>query len=147
MYENHVYPAATTSELLKAAQDLGSGNQSTQCKSKSSAVRRIEASSHREFKDAVLNATVALANETARAGYGALVFAGSRRACESDAKLIARVMPQLNELDLESKEKRVDLLAALRSLSTGLDPVLEETIPCGVAFHREWPRPSRSVPC
>ncbi|KAJ0164268.1 DNA polymerase theta [Colletotrichum tanaceti] len=103
----------------------------------SRAVRRVEPSSHKEFQDPVLNAVVSLASETARAGYGALVFASSRYGCENDARWIARVMPTQDELDPDLVEERVDLLAELRSLGTGLDPVLEETVPMGVAFHQE----------
>ncbi|RFU77694.1 dna polymerase theta subunit [Trichoderma arundinaceum] len=99
---------------------------------------RIEESSHKEFRDPVLNAVVSLAHETALMGYGSLVFAGSRGICESDARLISRVMPQPHELDSETMDKRMDLLSELRSLSTGADPVLEETVLSGVAFHREF---------
>lgn len=95
----------------------------------------VKPSSHKEFKDPVLNAVVALANETARSGYGALVFAGSRAGCEADALHISRVLPQLNEADPQIQEKRIDLLADLRALTTGLDRTLEQTIPCGVGFH------------
>ncbi|EEY18630.1 conserved hypothetical protein [Verticillium alfalfae VaMs.102] len=134
VYESHVYPAATTSELLKTANQLKNVSQPTQ--SEAMAIRRIEPSVHRELKDPVVNSVVALAAETARAGYGALVFAGSRGACETDAKLIARVLPQQEEVEPTLFDKRVGLLAELRSLSTGLDAALEETIPSGVAFHR-----------
>ncbi|ROT37287.1 P-loop containing nucleoside triphosphate hydrolase protein [Sodiomyces alkalinus F11] len=133
VYESHVYPAATTSDLLKTVSKLNAALDATQ---HMNAIKRIESSTHRELKDPVLNAVVALANETARAGYGVLVFAGSRGGCESDARLIARVMPQPDEIDAGLVDKRVDLLVELRSLSTGLDPVLEETIPSGVAFHQ-----------
>ncbi|PNH58621.1 hypothetical protein VD0002_g8911 [Verticillium dahliae] len=133
VYESHVYPAATTSELLKTASQLKNVSQPTQ--SEAMAIRRIEPSVHRELKDPVVNSVVALAAETARAGYGALVFAGSRGACETDAKLIARVLPQQEEVGSTIFDKRVGLLAELRSLSTGLDAALEETIPSGVAFH------------
>ncbi|KAM0600120.1 hypothetical protein ACHAPN_000585 [Verticillium nonalfalfae] len=134
VYESHVYPAATTSELLKTANQLKNVSQPTQ--SEAMAIRHIEPSVHRELKDPVVNSVVALAAETARAGYGALVFAGSRGACETDAKLIARVLPQQEEVEPTVFDKRVGLLAELRSLSTGLDAALEETIPSGVAFHR-----------
>lgn len=101
--------------------------------------RQIEESSHKEFRDPVLNAVVSLAHETALMGYGALVFAGSRGICESDARLISRVMPQPHEVDSKTMDKRMDLLSELRSLSTGADPVLEETVLSGVAFHRKSP--------
>ncbi|TDZ73168.1 DNA polymerase theta [Colletotrichum trifolii] len=134
VYEGCIYPASTSSELLKTASKLQSGTQMAQSGLK--ATRRVEVSSHKEFRDPVLNAVVSLASETARAGYGALVFASSRPGCESDARWIARVMPSHDELDAETVEKRIDLLAELRSLGTGIDPVLEETIPMGVVFHR-----------
>ncbi|KAM0450319.1 hypothetical protein ACHAO4_006741 [Trichoderma viride] len=97
--------------------------------------RWIQGSSHREFQDPVLNAVVSLAHETAAMGYGSLIFAGSRSICEADARLISKVMPQLDELDSATMDKRMDLLSELRSLSTGADPVLEETVLYGVAFH------------
>jgi DNA polymerase theta len=100
-------------------------------------LRIIRPSDHKELKDAVRNAVVALANEAARAGYGVLVFSSSRAGCESDAILISRVMPMFAEVDPATQEKRLDLLGDLRSLSTGLDPKLEQTIPFGVAFHRK----------
>ena len=95
----------------------------------------IEPSQHKEFQDPVLNAVIALASETARSGYGALVFCGSRHGCEFDARLISRVLPAVHELDPVTYEKRLDLVGELRSLSTGLDPTLGETVPAGVAFH------------
>ena len=98
-------------------------------------MRTIEPSPHKELQDTVLNSVVALACETARAGYGALVFASSRAVCESDALLISRALPAPHELDPLVLEKRLDLLNDLRSLSIGLDATLEQTIPAGVAFH------------
>ncbi|KAF4423416.1 DNA polymerase theta [Colletotrichum fructicola] len=130
VYEGNIYPAATTSELLKTANEL-----KTQQLENTRAIRRIESSDHKELKDPVLNAVVSLASETARSGYGVLVFASSRPGCESDARWIARVMPASHELDPALVDKRIDLLAELRSLGTGIDPVLEETVPAGVAFH------------
>ncbi|KAH6691620.1 DEAD/DEAH box helicase, partial [Plectosphaerella plurivora] len=121
VYEGQIYPAATTSELLNTASIL-SAAESGPRSAAATPLRRIQPSEHRELRDAVLNAVVALANETARQGYGVLVFASSRSACESDAKLIARVLPQAHEIDAETANKRVNLLAELRSLSTGLDP-------------------------
>jgi replicative superfamily II helicase len=141
VYEGQVYPAATTSELLNTASKL-SAAESGPRSAAATPVRQIQPSKHRELRDSVLNAVVALANETARQGYGVLVFASSRWACESDAKIIARVMPQAHEVEAETANRRINLLAELRSLSTGLDPVLEQTIPAGVAFHRRFCEPS-----
>ncbi|PFH61783.1 hypothetical protein XA68_16312 [Ophiocordyceps unilateralis] len=94
-------------------------------------VRRIKPSLHREFADTVLNAVVSLAHETATSGFGVLVFAGSRGICEADARWISRVMPEPRQVDGSVANKRMDLLGDLRSLSNGLDPVLEETVPYG----------------
>ncbi|KAK1545290.1 DEAD/DEAH box helicase [Colletotrichum paranaense] len=123
VYEGNIYPATTTSELLKTAKNLNTATQKTG----SRATRRIEPSGHKEFQDPVLNAVVSLASETAKAGYGALVFASSRYGCEADARWIAKVMPALDELESGLVEKRTELMAELRSLGTGIDPVLEET--------------------
>lgn len=81
---------------------------------------------------------VALAVDTAAAGYGALVFCGSRQACQLHSAIISEAMPMPSELDPEDLGKRLDLLAELRSLPSGLDPVLENTLAKGVAFHREY---------
>lgn len=131
VYEGKVYPAASTGNLIKTASQLNSQ------KAVQSPMKLIEPSEHKEFRDPVLNAVVALAHETATTGFGVLVFAGSRAACEADARWISRVMPQPHEISPGLLDKRMDLLSDLRSLSTGIDPVLEETVLFGVAFHRE----------
>lgn len=83
-----------------------------------------------------MNAMVSLAIETATAGFGALVFCGSRLSCQMNAQLISEAMPSLSTLDAELLERRLDLLAELGSLPCGLDPVFKKTIIKGVAFHR-----------
>ncbi|KAM3475734.1 hypothetical protein MY5147_003573 [Beauveria neobassiana] len=52
------------------------------------AIRAIAPSSHKELSDPVLNAVVTLAHETASAGYGVLVFAGSRGMTEPARRVI-----------------------------------------------------------
>lgn len=133
VYDSQIYAAGTTSRLIKAAATQGNGTQASQAPATS--IGTIAASDAKELQDPVLNAVVALANETARAGYGVLVFASSRAGCESDALIISRVLPPLNEWDTDIQEKRTDLLGDLRSLPGGLDPTLEQTIASGVAFH------------
>ncbi|TQV97361.1 DNA-directed DNA polymerase theta [Cordyceps javanica] len=96
------------------------------------AVRTIGASLHKELSDPVLNAVVTLAHETASAGYGVLVFAGSRSMTESVARCISRVMPDISEMHEATLAKRTDLLDELRSLPTGLDHILEETMLAGI---------------
>lgn len=136
VFNGGIYPAGSTRSIIKTAAHLNT-NGST--KDRTAAARRIEPSTHKEFTDPVLNAVVTLARETASTGYGVLVFAGSRGICESDARWISRVMPEPHELDPALVDKRMDLLGELRSLSTGVDPVLEETVLYGVAFHRKYP--------
>ncbi|KAF9774907.1 hypothetical protein IL306_007040 [Fusarium sp. DS 682] len=135
VYDGNIYPAGSTSSLIKTAAQLNS--RSTQTQAQTRPIRRIEPSIHKELRDPVLNAVVTLAHETAVAGFGALVFAGSRGMCESDARWISRVMPQPHELKVDVVDRRMDLLGELRSLNTGVDPVLEETVLYGVAFHRK----------
>ena len=101
-------------------------------------LRRIQPNTHNLLLDPVTNAVVALANETARAGYGALVFSSSRAAAESDALLISRVLPAtLGELGPAVWEARLDLLGELQALvsSGGLDTHLSQTVLAGVGFH------------
>lgn len=132
VYEGKVYAAASTGNLIKTVSQLNS-----QTQNRAIPVKHIEASEHKELSDPVLNAVVALAYETASTGFGALVFAGSRGTCESDARWISRVMPPPHDISPALLDRRMDLLSELRSLSTGIDPVLEETVLFGVAFHRE----------
>jgi replicative superfamily II helicase len=136
VHDGKIYPAGTTSHLIKTATQL---SKSGLTQGRPTPSRTIGPSHHREFRDTVLNSVVTLAHETASAGYGALVFAGSRGVCEADARWISRVMPPPHELDPALLDRRMDLLGELRSLNTGIDPVLEETVLYGVAFHRRFP--------
>jgi replicative superfamily II helicase len=102
-------------------------------------LRKIQLLQCQELRNPVLNSVVALANETARAGYGALIFCSSRAGCESDALLISQVLPELRELADEVLERRKDLLNELRSTPAGIDHILEKTILRRVAFHRMLP--------
>ncbi|KAI1345158.1 P-loop containing nucleoside triphosphate hydrolase protein [Xylariaceae sp. FL0016] len=132
VHEGNIYPAFTTGNLLKVKSQSGSRSGHLV---DSNPIRTVQSSAHRELQDAALNAVVALANETARANYGVLVFCSSRQGCESIARLISCVLPSANELDDYTTERRMDLLSDLRSLPGGLDPVLADTIATGVAFH------------
>jgi DNA polymerase theta len=97
----------------------------------------IDASAFKQLAKPTVNAMVALAVETAAAGFGALVFCGSRHACQANALLIGSAIQPPSASDAEILEKRLDLLAELQSLPCGLDPVLQVTVPNGVGFHRE----------
>lgn len=134
VHEGKIYSASSTISIMKtASQARQSSGDALELSGQP--VKEITKSQHKEFQDPVLNAVIALANETARSGYGVLIFCSSRQGCESDARIISRVLPQANELDSYTFERRLNLIGDLRSLSTELDPNLAETIPAGVAFH------------
>ncbi|KAH9902288.1 P-loop containing nucleoside triphosphate hydrolase protein [Xylariomycetidae sp. FL2044] len=133
VHDGNIFPASGSDGVLDAASQLHLGSSRNQ--SANQPVRMIQPSPHKELKDPVLNAVVALAAETARSNYGALVFCSSRLGCESDARLISRVLSEVDNLEPEILEGRLDLLGDLRSLPTGLDPVLAEMVPNGVGFH------------
>ncbi|KAF4254785.1 hypothetical protein KXV22_005526 [Aspergillus fumigatus] len=134
VYENAIYPAATSRQLFQTITRL----KSMKTISLTDTIpphRMIQCSKHRELANPMTNAMVALAVDTAAAGYGALVFCGSRQGCQISAGIISEAMPAVSGLEADELSKRLDLLADLRSLPSGLDPVLENTILKGVGFH------------
>lgn len=133
VYENAIYPAATSRQLFQTVSKLN--NTATSISDTIPPHRMVASSSYRQLSNPMTNSMVALAIDTASAGYGALVFCGSRQGCQIHASAISEAMPPLG---VESVElgKRLDLLADLRSLPSGLDPVLETIIVKGVGFHR-----------
>lgn len=137
VYENAIYPAATSRQLFQTASKLTTAD-STSLHESIPPHRLIDVSEYKELGNAATNSMVALAVETASAGYGALVFCSSRGACQIHAATISEAMPSLSPDETEELSKRLDLLAELRSLACGLDPVLEKTIIKGGGFHREW---------
>ncbi|OQE39200.1 hypothetical protein PENCOP_c007G04315 [Penicillium coprophilum] len=129
VYENGIYPAATSRQLFQTASKL------TAAASLHDTIpphRIIEPSIFKQLSNSATNAMVALAVETAAVGFGSLVFCGSRSACQVHAATIGEAMPPAQPEELN---KRLDLLAELRSLACGLDPVLETTIIKGTGFH------------
>jgi replicative superfamily II helicase len=100
-----------------------------------SPVRVIDESNHEKLSNPVTNAALALAIETAEAGYGALMFCCSRQACQTNAALISDAMPDIEFLDPSVLDRRKDVIADLQSLPAGIDPVFQRTIIKGVAFH------------
>ncbi|GAD92522.1 DNA-directed DNA polymerase theta, putative [Paecilomyces variotii No. 5] len=131
VFENAIYPAASAKEFFQTAIQLNTTASPTAVEP----CRTIDRSSFRELANPMANAMVALAVETATAGYGALVFCGSRHACQVNAVLISEAMPEPASLDPDVLDGRLDLLADLQSLPSGLDPVFQTTIVKGVAFH------------
>ncbi|KAJ5823918.1 Helicase C-terminal [Penicillium robsamsonii] len=129
VYENGIYPAATSRQLFQTASKL------TAAASLHDTIpphRIIEPSTFKQLANSATNAMVALAVETAAAGFGSLVFCSSRNACQVHAATIGEAMPPAEPEELN---KRLDLLAELRSLACGLDPALETTIIKGTGFH------------
>ncbi|KAH6709425.1 DEAD/DEAH box helicase [Leptodontidium sp. MPI-SDFR-AT-0119] len=138
VFDNVVYPASSSSRFYKTATQLNAQTQtqnhlSTQAKPE--ACRIIQQSESKELNNPLINSVISLANETARSGYGALVFCSSRTGCERDAELISMALPQPHEVEPLIADRRNELLNDLRSTNTGLDQILEKTVPVGVAFH------------
>ncbi|KAB8206867.1 hypothetical protein BDV34DRAFT_224036 [Aspergillus parasiticus] len=134
VYENAIYPAATSRQLFQTITRLAS--MSTVSLTDTMPPHRIiQPPAFRELANPTTNAMVALSVDTAAAGYGALVFCGSRQACQLHASIISEAMPVPAAVDPEELSRRLDLLAELRSLPSGLDPVLENTLVRGVGFH------------
>ncbi|XP_047322143.1 helicase and polymerase-containing protein TEBICHI [Impatiens glandulifera] len=81
---------------------------------------------------------VELCNEVVQEGNSVLIFCSSRKGCESTAKHVAKFIKKFpvtyhnGQSEFDSIDHIID---ALRKSPGGLDPVLEETIPCGVAYH------------
>lgn len=135
VFENTIYPAATSSAFFKTASQLSL----TDPKLSTPPSRLILPSNHKELQKPVINAVVSLAIETVRAGYGALVFCSGRQGCQVNALLISEAMPPASDANPDVFNRRKQVLTELRSLPVGLDSSLEKTIPRGVAFHRRPP--------
>ncbi|XP_030584547.1 DNA polymerase theta isoform X2 [Archocentrus centrarchus] len=88
---------------------------------------------------------VSLCYETAREGHCVLLFCPSKNWCEKLADTIAREFYNLRHTDHRGEaepqpvrldqEGLVDVIAQLKRTPAGLDPVLQRTVPWGVAFH------------
>ncbi|KAG4027322.1 hypothetical protein MFRU_031g00700 [Monilinia fructicola] len=135
VFENAVYPASSSNRFYRTASQLNLQNGGSSIDPLPDPHRRIQASQHKELRNPLLNSVVALANETARSGYGVLVFCSSRLGCERDAIVISQVLPSRDAVNPILMNRRHDLLNDLRNTSSGLDHVLEKTVPMGVAFH------------
>ena len=131
VYDCSIYPVSTSSAFFKTASQLNA----TQPLSVVTPTRVIQVSEHIELRNPLTNAVVSLAIETAKAGYGALIFCSSRQGCQSTASLVSEAMPVLSDLDEETLDRRRDVVNELRSLPIGLDDTLDKTVMKGVAFH------------
>ena len=146
VYVNSIYQTPNSASLRLTASQLRTSTTST---THLPPCRLVSPSPHPYLSNPTLNAVVALALETVHAGYGALVFCGSRAGCQTTASLIADAMPDPRDLageeDQEGEEmleRRTEVLNELRGLMMlPLDETLERTVGRGVAFHRKlWGR-------
>ncbi|PIN15386.1 DNA-directed DNA polymerase [Handroanthus impetiginosus] len=81
---------------------------------------------------------VELCNEVVQEGHSVLIFCSSRKGCESTARHIAKYLKRFSLSPRSDQGESFDTAFAIDSLQrspAGLDPVLEETLPCGVAYH------------
>ncbi|XP_029287125.1 DNA polymerase theta isoform X2 [Cottoperca gobio] len=88
---------------------------------------------------------VSLCYETVSEGRSVLLFCPSKNWCEKLADSIAREFYNLRHTDRQGeaepqpvcldRDGLVDVVAQLRRTPAGLDPVLQRTVPWGVAFH------------
>ncbi|VVB10640.1 unnamed protein product [Arabis nemorensis] len=82
---------------------------------------------------------IELCNEVVQEGNSVLIFCSSRKGCESTARHIAKLIKIVPiYVDGENNSEFMDIksaIDALRRSPSGVDPVLEETLPSGVAYH------------
>ncbi|TVU51610.1 hypothetical protein EJB05_03050 [Eragrostis curvula] len=81
---------------------------------------------------------VELCNEIVLQGHSVLLFCSSRKGCESTARHVAKFLKlgSVGSISVGSEfSDAASAIEALRRCPAGLDPVLEETLPFGVAYH------------
>ncbi|RZC90345.1 hypothetical protein C5167_031057 [Papaver somniferum] len=81
---------------------------------------------------------VELCNEVVQEGHSVLIFCSSRKGCESTAKHVAKFLKKFPISNNDDQSELSDISSATDALKrspVGLDPVLEETLPSGVAYH------------
>ncbi|KAL6985394.1 DNA-directed DNA polymerase [Sarracenia purpurea var. burkii] len=81
---------------------------------------------------------VELCNEVVQEGNSVLLFCSSRKGCESTARHIAKFIGKCPVSAHNDKSEFFDITSAidgLRRSPAGLDPILEGTLPSGVAYH------------
>ncbi|WZZ47143.1 hypothetical protein YC2023_043402 [Brassica napus] len=81
---------------------------------------------------------IELCNEVVQEGNSVLIFCSSRKGCESTARHISKLIKKV-PIDVDGEHSEfMDIqsaIDALRRSPSGVDPVLEETLPSGVAYH------------
>ncbi|XP_076922423.1 helicase and polymerase-containing protein TEBICHI-like [Bidens hawaiensis] len=80
---------------------------------------------------------IELCNEVVQEGHSVLIFCSSRKGCESTAKHVAKYLKSFT-VNINGENEYPDIASAIDGLKkspAGLDPVLAETLPAGVAYH------------
>lgn len=79
-----------------------------------------------------------------------LLFCSSRKGCESTARHVAKFLeefsPSIRDSTCEFSDS-YSAIDALRRCPAGLDPILEETLPSGVAYHHAGLTVGCWLPC
>ncbi|KAI3522458.1 hypothetical protein L1887_00239 [Cichorium endivia] len=81
---------------------------------------------------------IELCNEVVQEGHSVLIFCSSRKGCESTARHVAKYLKHFSVNTLNPENEYPDIASAIDALEkspAGLDPVLAETLPSGVAYH------------
>ncbi|KAK3016369.1 hypothetical protein RJ639_005362 [Escallonia herrerae] len=81
---------------------------------------------------------VELCNEVVQEGHSVLIFCSSRKGCESTARHVAKYLKKFSVSSRNNESEFDDITSAINALRrspAGLDPVLEATLPSGVAYH------------
>ncbi|KAL4193941.1 hypothetical protein AMTRI_Chr05g66280 [Amborella trichopoda] len=81
---------------------------------------------------------VALCDEIVQEGHSVLLFCSSRKGCETTARHVSKFLKEFTVNSRDSVWEIKDASSALevlRKCPAGLDPVLEEILPSGVAYH------------
>ncbi|XP_059592184.1 helicase and polymerase-containing protein TEBICHI isoform X2 [Vitis vinifera] len=81
---------------------------------------------------------VELCNEVVQEGHSVLLFCSSRKGCEFTARHVSKFLKKFSTNAHNNTGEFVDIssaIDALRRSPAGLDPILEETLPSGVAYH------------
>lgn len=71
-------------------------------------------------------------------GHSVLIFCSSRKGCESTARHVSKFLKKCSISVRSSDGEFADITSAidaLRRCPAGVDPILEETLPSGVAYH------------
>ncbi|XP_022754544.1 helicase and polymerase-containing protein TEBICHI isoform X4 [Durio zibethinus] len=81
---------------------------------------------------------VELCNEVVQEGHSVLIFCSTRKGCESTATHVSKFLKKFSVNVNGDNSEFVDITSAINALRrspAGLDPILEENLPSGVAYH------------